>query len=282
MPRDANDPFWVDGEAIDSGLEVFRQAAPPSARSFSATFVAPAGWAYEPAGSEGLALVTSLVQAAAAGRRDRVELARFLDRHGATLTRRVAPESAEVTVWGPAWSFDPLMGLLADVVLRPRFDPTDLERVRRQVYERQLREESQPASRAERELLAAIFPPTHPYHRTGTGTRRSVTRLRKRDLERFHREHFSAEGSLLVVTARSSLPEVLRDAAKRFDGIDRTTAPKPPAVPRIRPVRAHERKIPMAGRSQVEVLIGGTSIRRSDERYPEAFLGNEVLGGGLL
>ena len=38
----------------------------------------------------------------------------------------------------------------------------------------------------------------------------------------------------------------------------------------------------MEGRSQVEILLGGTSIRRSDERYPEAFLANEVLGGSML
>lgn len=277
-----NDPFWVEGTALDSGLEVFRQAAPPSARSFSASLVAPAGWAYDPTGSEGLAIVTSLVQTAAAGRRDRVELARFLDRHGATITRRVSSETSSVTVWGPSWSFDPLLELLADLVFRPRFDMSDLARVRRQVFERQLRESSQPESRAERELLAMNFPPGHPYRATGLGTRRSVSGLRRSDLARFHRDHFSAEGSMLVVTARPSLADLRRVASAGFAEFARRSPPPTPDVPALRSTGPKERRIPMEGRAQVEILIGGASLPRSDERYPEAFLANEVLGGSLL
>ncbi|MCI4360807.1 MAG: hypothetical protein L3J91_03815, partial [Thermoplasmata archaeon] len=73
---------------------------------------------------------------------------RFLDHHGATLSRGTSPESVEYTVWGPQASFEPLLGLLADVALRPRFDDSDLARVRRQTFERQLRENAQPGSRA--------------------------------------------------------------------------------------------------------------------------------------
>jgi zinc protease len=87
---------------------------------------------------------------------------------------------------------------------------------------------------------------------------------------------------MLVVTARPSEADVLRGATKRFDDFERGPAPPAPPVPAIRAVPPREQRIPMEGRAQVEILLGGTSIRRSDGRYPEAFLANEVLGGGLL
>ncbi|MFI5415082.1 MAG: insulinase family protein, partial [Candidatus Lutacidiplasmatales archaeon] len=158
MTTERNDPLVFARETRADGLTILRQPAPPGSAGFAATYVAPAGWAFDPAGREGLSVMTSLLAPSAAGRRGRVALARELDRLGGSIERHCAPESAEVAVSGPASELEPLLGLLADVVLRPRFEADDLERVRRQIFERQLRESTQPGHRAERELLRAVFP----------------------------------------------------------------------------------------------------------------------------
>jgi zinc protease len=281
MSRDS-DPRVVRSVTRADGLEIARQAAPAGAASFAATYIGPSGWAYDPAGRSGAALVTSLVAASAAGDRDRVALAQFLDRYGATLSRRVAPETTEYTIWGPQRAFEPLLGILADIVLRPRFDPSDLARVRRQTFERQLRELAQPASRAEREFLHAIYPGGHPYRSTGLGTRSGVAGLDRKDLVRFHREHATSDGALLVVTGRPSLDDTVRAAGRAFDSFPTEHAPAgprvaPPRRPTSRPIACA-----MPGRSQVEIRVGAAAIPRSDPRYPAAFLANEVLGGSLL
>ena len=169
------DPLRVEYAEGPSGLRVVRQAPPAGSASFSATFVAPAGWAHDPAGAEGTARISNHLVTSGVGRRNRLELARFLDRAGATLTPQVDPESAEVTVWGPASDWEALLGILADTVLRPRFEEADLRRVRRQLLERQMRELTQPASRAEREMTQAIFPTGHLYRETAVGTRAAYT-----------------------------------------------------------------------------------------------------------
>jgi len=277
-----SDPRRVRSIVRPDGLEIARQAAPAGGASFAATYLTPAGWAYDPVGAAGTALLTGQVAASAAGDRDRVALARFLDRYGATLSRRTAPESTEYTVWGPQSAFEPLLGLLADVVLRPRFDPSDLERVRRQTIERQLRENAQPGSRAEKEFLSAVYPRGHPYRETGMGTRASVGRIAPRDLVRFHRAHTSAEGALLVVTGRPSLDECVRAADRAFPEFPAARPPPEPSLPSLRAPSTDPIEVTMPGRSQVEIRIGGASIARSDPRYPAAFLANEVLGGSLL
>jgi zinc protease len=263
------------------GLEVVHQPAPPGAASFAATYVGPAGWGHDPPGSEGIARMVNQLMTSAAGPYDRIELARRLDRAGATLSRQCAPESAELTVWGPVDQWRPLFALLAEVVLRPRFDPEDVARVRRQMLERQLRELRQPASRAERELLEAVFPEGHPYRSTGLGDRRSMGRIRRDSLVRFHRDHYTSGDGLLVVTSPLRRAEVERAIRPMFSRFPRSS-PSPLAVPQAWSARVRERRVHLPGNSQVEVRLGGSSIARSAPEFPAAFLANEILGGRPL
>jgi len=272
------DPLRLEYGKEIQGLTIVRQPTPVGAASFSATYVGPAGWGFDPVGDEGTARVVNQLLASGAGRYDRVALARRLDAAGATLSTECAPESAEVTIWGPARDWQKLLGILADVVLRPRFAPDDLVRVRRQLSERQLRELTQPGSRADRELFRAAYPEGHPYRSSGLGDARSVARLDRRRLRQFHRRHYTSADALLVVTVPSRLAAVETAASALFSDFAEEHPPvlrRPPV--RGRPPRTVEVDLP--GRSQVEIRLGGDSIARSDPEYPAAFLANEVLGG---
>jgi len=275
------DPLRLEYSNALPPLQLVHQLAPAGAATFAATFVGPAGWARDPDRREGTARLVAQLLPTAAGALRRVALARRLDRIGATLTSRSSPESGEVTVWGSEADRKKLLGLLAEAVLRPRFDPDDIERIRRSLSERQLREIRQPAGRADRELLAAVFPRAHPYRSTGLGTRASLDRISRSDLIRFHRRHYVADGGLLVVTTGSRSDRVERDARRVFRGLS-DRGPDPlvvPALPRRAPrnVRVH-----LPGRAQVEVRVGGPSITQDSPRYPAAYLANQLLGGRPL
>lgn len=278
---EATDPLLVEYGPQLHGLQLVRQSPPAGSASFSATYVGPAGWGYDPRGREGTARLVNQLVTSGAGRFSRVELARALDRAGATLSHQTAPESSELTIWGPADAWERLLAVLADVVLRPRFEPSDIARARRQIRERQLRETTQPAQRAEREFLSAAFPKAHPYASTGLGTPRSVQRISRGDLLRFHQEHYSSGNATLVITGPARLSAIER-ASRRLFGRFASDRPPTLSVPPIRTGRAVERRVPLAGRSQVEVRLGGPSLARSAPEFPAAFLANEVLGGRPL
>ncbi len=263
------------------GMTLVRQAPPRTAASFSATYVGPGGWAYDPPGSEGTARLVNELVTSAAGPYDRLELARRLDRAGATLSHQCAPETAEVTVWGPADVWAELLRLLQLVVQRPRFDSADVRRAHRQLLERQLRESVQPASRAERELMHRVFPVGHPYRESGLGTARTARRLGRSALVRFHDEHYSGDGGLLVVTAPVTSSALRGFVRRTFGAFSARRAPSVPRAPKA-PGSGGEHRIDLPGRTQVEVRLGGPSIARSDPRFPAAFLANEVLGGRPL
>ena len=258
-----------------------RQPPPAGAASFSATYIGPAGWGYDPGVRQGLARMANHLVTTAAGPYDRVALARKLDRAGATLSRDASPEAAEVTIWGPARDWRSLLALLSEVVLEPRFDPDDLARVRRQMLERHLRERNDPGHRAAFELRRAVFPPGHPYRATGLGEPGTVGRVRRTDLHRFHRDHYTGRGGSVVVTVPASLTAVERAVRDRFGSIPGPGPPRLriPRIPRAAPTRV---TVDLPGRSEVEMVVGGPSIPQSSPLYPGAFLANETLGGRPL
>lgn len=274
-------PLRLQFGGSDEGLRVVRQSPPAGAASCSVTYVGPAGWGFDARGREGTARLVNQLVTSGAGPYDRVELARLLDRAGATISHQCAPESGEVTIWGPANEWRRLLRLLAEVILRPRFDLTDVSRARRQIRERQLREASLPANRVEHELLRSIFPSGHPYAGTGYGTSRSIAQISRLDLVQFHHAHYSSGDAVVVLTVPAALSDVEREVRKRFRGF-RTEHPPRLELPRPRDFTPIRRTVAMPGRSQVEVRLGGRSIPRTDPKYPAAYLANEVLGGRPL
>lgn len=278
---DRANPLEMERALLRGGLEVVLQTAPASARSFSLSYVAPAGWAFEPPGVGGIAMAAAKLVVGRPGGRRREEVARMLDRYGATLTSSVAPESAEVTLWGPLDAWDPLVELFADAVLHPHFALEELTRVRRQLRERQLRQRVQPDLRAEQELLAGLYGPGHAYGSTGLGTPRSIARIGLADLRRFHRRHYPVRSGQLVVTSGAPRTRILRSLESRFPSTEPSEEPPMPRLP-LPDGRPARKDIEISGQSQVAVRIGARAVARSDPEYPALFLLNEVLGGRPL
>jgi len=275
------DPLQMERTTLQSGLEVVLQAPPASAQSFSISYVAPAGWGFDPPGSEGLATVAAKMVVGMPGRRSREELARVLDRLGASLTSAVAPETAEVTLWGPRDSWNDLLEIFSDVIFRPRFEDDELQRVIRQLKERQLRQRVQPEYRAEQELFLNLFPVGHPYHFTGLGTPRSSARISTESLRRFHRAHYPTRGGVLVVTSRGARDPLLSTLERHFPSGEFGPEPAAPTLS-DRTSRSRRVDVRIRGQSQVAVRIGAATDPRSSPAYPELFLLNEVLGGRPL
>lgn len=263
------------------GLRLARQGPPANAASACVSFVGAAGSGFDPRGQEGAALLTAQVATSGAGPYDRVELARLLDRLGATLTYQLAPESVEFSVWGPAPEWRKLLAILSEVVLRPRFDRDDIARVRRQLVERQMREREQPSHRAERELLRAIFPHGHPYRETGLGTPGSAALLERSALKEFHARHYLTRGGLVVATLAPSLPALTREVRERFRCLE--AGEEAPSLRFPAPgAGGSTHRVDLPERSQVDLRLGGPSLPRSDPQYPALFLAEEVLGGRPL
>ncbi|MCI4362942.1 MAG: insulinase family protein [Thermoplasmata archaeon] len=278
----ARSPLKLERVTLDNGLEFLHQSPPVGAASFSVTYLAPAGWGYDPERQAGLARVLGQLLTSGAGGLDRAALARRLDALGGSLHAEVSPEHLSVTLWGPEAHRDRLLPLLVDAVLRPRFEVKELARVRRELTERQLRELAQPGARAEKELLQRIFARSHPLRETGFGTLGTIERIDRSSLRRRHERFVLSKQSTLVGTSRASTATLARALDRGFGTSAKTSAPRAPSLPSRGPGTRDTARIELRGNSQVEIRVGGTALPHSDPEYPAAFLANEVLGGRSL
>ncbi|MGI0151627.1 MAG: M16 family metallopeptidase, partial [Thermoplasmata archaeon] len=267
---------------LENGLELVHQEPPAGAATFALTFISPAGWAFDPPTRAGRAVILSELLPCGAGARDRAEVARLLDRCGGTLTSHCHPESIELTLWGPSSELPTLVPLLAEAIRSPRFDPREIDRVRRQLAERQMRERTQPDRCAEKELFHRVFPPGHPYRETGLGTSDTLDAIGPEDLRLARRTHLLHRGASLVATTRDPIGRIARRLESAFGRSSLRAAPPPVRIPPPGPSGAEPVRLRVEGGSQVEIRIGGAALARSDPDYPAAFLANEILGGRSL
>lgn len=278
MPE-RRDPRRVSFHDLPGGARLVVQPGPEGSHRFAASYLGPAGHGFDPAGQEGLAEITAEALLAGTTRLDRAALFREIDRRGGALAVSTDPEMVHLEVEGPADEYVRLIGLLAEVLNSPRFAPHEIDRIRRELVEAQLRERQIASLRAETELHRRLFPPGHPYRESGAGTFRSVSRIRPSDLATFHRRHYSGRGGVVIVTHPGPAARLVRSVAQIMDRwpADRP-ATTPPTGGQRRPPSRGPARISLPGQSQVELRIGSMSLARHSPLYPAAELADELLG----
>ncbi len=105
---------------------------------------------------------------------------------------------------------DPALELYADVILRPAFRSTDLERLRKQRLAQIQREKADPVGMALRVFPRLIYGEGHAYANpwTGSGTEASTAKITRDDLVKFHRTWFKPNHATLVVVGATTMEEI--------------------------------------------------------------------------
>ncbi len=269
---------------MDNGLVVIHQPSPPNSVTFAVSWVGEGGTSRDPEGKEGVATSLSRLLNAGTRRRSKRDFAREIDRLAATFSARASWERLEIEAGGPQAAQQDVLALVFEALTEPRLESTELQRVRREMREGLLREMTQPDERADRVFLERLLPIGHPYRRNPLGSPRSLDRLSREDLVRFHRQHLTAQGSLLVVTTPDAPAALLRKLRGTFGTLDGTSPRGPPTVPASRRREDGRRRgelhyISVPGTSQVEVVVGGNAPPRRHEDFAALTLANEILGG---
>lgn len=129
--------------------------------------------------------------------------------------------------------------------------------------------------------LRALYPPDHPYSRSATGTRATVEALSAGDLRDFHAAWYGAAG-MKVSVAGAIDPDRLRKRLERWFIGGNALPPQEarPVTPRGEPGQI---RLPMAHKSQVDLVLAGPGIPRAHPDFYALALVNLILGGlGLM
>ena len=173
---------------------------------------------------------------------------------------------------------DVAVDLLADIVQRPLFDATELERERQVVLEEIRMVEDTPD-----ELLYDLFSesvyPRHPLGRPIQGTSKTVASMSRRRLLRYFRDAYRPANMLIVAAGNLKHARFAKLARGAFGGLEAgNPANGDVAPPRVR------RRIVTKVKSELEqmhLLMGLPAFPRSlDRRYTLHVL-NTILGGTM-
>jgi zinc protease len=170
------------------------------------------------------------------------------------------------------------LDLLSDVVIDPKFDPTEIERIRKQRQTDILQIKDEPAQLALGAFLREVFGPGHPYGYREIGTAESNASINREDMSNFWQEGY-APGNSALVLAGDVTPDEARSLAEKYFGNWKGNSAKhnPP------PAEAKTTKsiyiVDKPGSPQTFVLAGGIGVPRSSPDYVPIEVMNNALGG---
>jgi zinc protease len=245
-----------------------------------------AGSAYDPAGLPGTAWLLSRVLDRGTATRSAADIAEELDSRGITLTITVTRHLLSLVCTCLADDFEPVLGLLADIVRSPSVPESELAVRKGEVVTAIRQDEDNTSIRASETLMALLYPDGHPYGRRTKGTIDIVERLTRDDLLRLHGERFAPSTLTAVLVGDVDLSRVHDRAAAVFGS---WRAPAPPAIvlPQVAPLTRRQRQvIPMMNKVQADLAYGFVTIPRAHPDYYAYWLMNNVFGqyamGGRL
>ncbi|MEO0323193.1 MAG: pitrilysin family protein [Myxococcota bacterium] len=239
--------------------------------------VIESGAAADPANLQGLSSLVADMLKEGTRRQTSAELAERIEFLGADLSTGADQETVSLVFRALSEHLDEAMDILAEVATQPAFASAELAKLKRREEDRLALLAKQPFFLARRALYAGLYG-DHPYGRIET-TPATVERVRRTDLQRWHRTYFVPANAHLVAVGAVT-PEAVESAAERAFGRWRGRAPA--GRERGAPPERSTRTITVVDRPgsvQSVIVIGNLAIERGDEDYVPLMVANQVLGG---
>jgi predicted Zn-dependent peptidase len=272
----------VQKHALGNGLRVWvieRHTVPTA----QVMLVVKSGSAADPAGKYGLASLTAAMLTEGAGGKGSLAIADELDFLGADLGASSSFDASLVALSVPVARLAPALGVMADVVLRPDFPQSELDRLREQRLTALRTAKDSPPAIASVAFPLVVYGPGHRYGGTAGGTSETITGFTREDLRQFHATHFRPDQASLVVTGDLTPSAVLPLLETAFGGWRAPAVAAPAgAVPTPQPLKARTVTIvDKPGAPQSVIQIGAVGVPRTTPDYFALEVLNTVLGGSF-
>ncbi|MFP5374252.1 MAG: M16 family metallopeptidase [Gammaproteobacteria bacterium] len=182
-------------------------------------------------------------------------------------------------------NLDRSLALYAQMLRQPRFEPSEIERVRASWLSGIAQEKARPNGAALRVLPPLLYGEGHAYAIpfSGTGTEDSIKALTRDDLVAFHRDWVRPEGATLVVVGDTTLAEVVPLLEKHLgDWRGAGARPAAPApAPVARPAQSRVFLIDQPGAVQANIFVGQLMPSTRDPGAVRLGVANDVIGGSF-
>jgi zinc protease len=225
---------------------------------------------------------TLLAELMMEGTRDRTaeELEDAIGELGARVTVRAGREAMVLRATTLARHYDAVMALVSEILLEPRWDAEELERLRRGLLTRLKAREGNPGAVASIAFTRRLYGEEHILGRPPSGTIETVSRLGLEDLQAYFERTVSPVGAAVHVAGDVSREQVLESLAvleASWQGAEvafpSSALPAPPSQRQLFFVDVPDAK-------QSVIVVGRLALRGADPDFNRLHFANDRLGGG--
>src|SRR5713226_1522307 len=228
----------------------------------SANLVVLSGSDANPANRPGLASFTADMLPEGTRRRSAPQIADDGAQIGASVRTSSTSDYSSASIETLKQNVNSAIDLLSDVVLHPKFDPAEIDRVRKRRQTDLLQLQDEPRRVAFRVLRKVVYGPGHPYGYIEQGTEESNRLITGDEMLKFWQQGY-APGNSALVLAGDLTPEEARTLAEKYFGNWKGAASKhlPPPVD-VKTTRAIY-LVDKPGAPQTYVVVGSLGVPRS-------------------
>jgi predicted Zn-dependent peptidase len=248
------------------------------------------GSAADPVDRPGLAALTADMLDEGSGSRSALEIEDALSSMGAQFETEVGSDATVLSLLTLPRFADEALGLLSDIVARPRLAAEDFDRVRELRLNR-LRQLRDLAPAVADLALARLLYADHPYGRLPIGTVRGLEGSAPVDVSNFHREVWRPSQVIIVAAGDATHDELFGVVEHAFGWWTDPAPGHDSAVPVARNVMTIAAPdlptAPLAivdrpGAAQSELRIGQVAVPRLTPDYYALLVLNTILGGQFV
>jgi len=233
----------------------------------------------DPAGKAGLASLTADMLDEGAGSRSALEIADAIDFLGAELTTTGAVDATYLELHVPVARLADALPVMADVVARPTFPETELNRLRQERLASLLEMQDDPEQMIQVAFPRLVFGPRHRYGTPIVGTSASLKGFTVADLKEFHAANIRPSNAVLVVAGDVTAEAIVPQLERAFAGWTGPAGAKPPLAGDAPPSAARRVfLIDKPGAAQSQIRIGTMGVPRSAPDYFAIRVLNTILG----
>ena len=244
----------------------------------------PAGAACDPVERPGLAAMTGDMLDEGSGDKGALDVHEALGRIGAQLDLDVGHDATVLGLTTLDRYLDRGLDLLRDMVIRPRFEQREFDRVRDLRLNRLLQLKDMPPALADRAFTQLLYR-NHPYGHLPIGSEGSLRSMMIRDITTFHKRAFVPAQTTIIAVGAASHEAMSAAVTRAFEGWSAVTSdpvPDPDTYPSPLPAGVRLALVHRPAAAQSELRIGHVALSRKSPDYHAALVANMVLGGQFV
>ncbi len=245
----------------------------------SVVAVVDAGAASDPAGQEGLAVLTARALVEGTASMDAVALAERVERLGSALDSGADWDGAVVSLTALAPKLGAAFEVLAEVLTAPAFPAREVERLKGERLAELLHLRSDPRGLAEEGFARAVYAEGARYARAEAGGEGSVATLDEAAVRAFHAARYRPGATTVVVAGDVTADAAEALVARTLGAWAGAPAPAPGGADAPAPAARRAHLVAKPDAAQSEIRLGHVGPPRSTPDYFPLLVMNSILGG---